>query len=235
MDKYIASSREEQEYLESYNPKAFDPISVTVDAVILGISKSKSDNYRKSAESKLKILLVKRTEYPYKGFYGLPGGFVLQDETMEDSLRRTLKNKTGLSEVYSEQLYTFGDVNRDPRMRVISCAYISLLDSEKAEVKDAEWFDVEDINNIPIAFDHINIINEALNRLRSKINYSDIVYHMMPDEFTIGELQRVYELILGEPLLAAQFRRTIADKIEDTGKMTENLGHRPSRIYRYKR
>ena len=235
MGKYIPCCKEEQDFLREYNPNQFSTIAVTVDAVILGIEKDNTDNYRKLDEQSIKILLVRREEYPYKDCYSLPGGFVLDGETLEDSLQRTLKKKTGLTNVYSEQLYTFGEVDRDPRMRVISCAYISLLDTKKANIKDAMWMDLEHIKDIPMAFDHGNIIGEAIKRLRGKINYTDIVFHMMPEEFTISELQQVYEKILGEKLLAPAFRRTISDKLEDTGKMTGNAGHRPSRLFRYKR
>lgn len=235
MGKYIPCCKEEQDFLREYNPNQFSTIAVTVDAVILGIEKDNTDNYRKLDEQSIKVLLVKREEYPYKDCYSLPGGFVLDEETLEDSLRRTLKKKTGLTNVYSEQLYTFGEVDRDPRMRVISCAYISLLDTKKANIRDAMWMDLEHIKDIPMAFDHGNIIGEAIKRLRGKINYTDIVFHMMPEEFTISELQQVYEKILGEKLLAPAFRRTISDKLEDTGKMTQNAGHRPSRLFRYKR
>ena len=235
MGKFEPCCKEEQDFLREYNPKQFSPIAVTVDAVILGIEKDNTDNYRKLDEQSIKVLLVKREEYPYKDCYSLPGGFVLDGETLEDSLRRTLKKKIGLTNVYSEQLYTFGEVDRDPRMRVISCAYISLLDTKKANIKDAMWMDLEHIKDIPMAFDHGNIIGEAIKRLRGKINYTDIVFHMMPEEFTISELQQVYEKILGEKLLAPAFRRMISDKLEDTGKMTGNAGHRPSRLFRYKR
>lgn len=235
MGKYKPCCKEEREFLSAYNPDQFPPIAVTVDAVIFGIEKDSSDNYRKLDEQSVKVLLVRRNDYPYKGCYSLPGGFVLKGETLEASLQRTLKNKTGLTDVYSEQLYTFGDVDRDPRMRVISCAYISLLNIQKAKIKDAAWVDIDTIKDIPMAFDHINIIEEALRRLRGKINYTDIVFHMMPEEFTISELQQVYEKLLGEKLLAPAFRRTISDKLEDTGKMTGNAGHRPSRLFRYKK
>ena len=235
MGKYKPCCKEEQDFLCEYNPNQFSPIAVTVDAVILGIEKDNTDNYRKLDEQSIKVLLVKRDEYPYKDCYSLPGGFVLDGETLEDSLRRTLKNKTGLTNVYSEQLYTFGEVDRDPRMRVISCAYVSLLDTKKAKIRDAKWIDLEHIKDIPMAFDHGNIVGEAIKRLRGKINYTDIVFNMMPEEFTISELQQVYEKILGEKLLAPAFRRTISDKLEDTGKMAGNAGHRPSRLFRYKR
>lgn len=229
--KYQAKSKEEQQFLDNYNPSEYAHIAVTVDAVVFGVMKNMSDNYRKLDNQSLKILLVKREEYPYKDCYALPGGFVPLEETLEDTLERTLEAKTGLKNIYSEQLYTFGRINRDPRMRIISCAYISLIDAGKAKIYGAEWFDIEEINEIPLAFDHNFIIEEAIKRMRGKINYTDIVFNMMPTEFTISQLQEVYEIILGEKLLAAAFRRTIADKIVETGKMTRNAGHRPSRIF----
>lgn len=162
MSAYVPVNQEEKEFLESYDPKQFTPISVTVDAVIFGVSKLANENYRKLDKQSLKILLVKREEYPFKDCYALPGGFVLENETLTDSLNRTLFKKTGLKDVYSEQLYTFGDVDRDPRMRIISCAYISLLDTQKAKIKDAEWVDINEIDDLNMAFDHRLIINEAL-------------------------------------------------------------------------
>lgn len=235
MSKYVPSCKEEVEFLKNYNPKDFPPLAVTVDAVVLGVFKNASDNYRKSGTPQLMVLLVKRNDFPYKGKYALPGGFVHEDETMEETLGRTLKTKTGLTDVFNEQLYTISDVDRDPRMRVISCAYFSLLDIDEAEITDAEWFPVSEAINMDLAFDHATIIKDALERIRGKINYTDIVFNMMPKEFTINDLQQVYEIVLDKKLLGAAFRRTISDSIEDTGKMTSNEGHRPARIFRYKK
>lgn len=225
----------EKEFLSHYHPEKYACISITVDAIVFGVMKDTTDNYRKLDKQSLKILLVKRENYPYKDCYSLPGGFVGEKETFEDTLQRVLTDKTGLSDIYSEQLYTFGSVERDPRMRIVSCAYISLVDIKQAKIEGAEWFDIEDIRGMELAFDHRMIIEEALKRLRGKINYTDIVFHMMPQEFTISELQEVYEIILGKKLLQAAFRRTISEKLENTGKMTSNAGHRPSRIFRYKK
>ena len=225
----------EKEFLSRYHPEKYAPISITVDAIVVGVAKDTADNYRKLDRQSLKILLVKRERYPYKDCYSLPGGFVGEKETFEDTLKRVLLEKTGLSDIYSEQLYTFGGVERDPRMRIVSCAYISLVDISRTSIAGAGWFSIEEIRNMELAFDHNQIIEEALRRLNGKINYTDIVFHMMPPEFTISELQEVYELILGKKLFPAAFRRTIADKLEDTGKMTSNAGHRPSKIFRYKK
>lgn len=224
----------ENAFLNQYHPEKYASISITVDAIVVGVAKDTADNYRKLDKQSLKILLIKREDYPYKDYYSLPGGFVGERETFEDTLKRVLLGKTGLSDIYSEQLYTFDSVNRDPRMRIVSCAYISLIDIHQANITGAEWFSFEDACRMTLAFDHNLIIEEALRRLRGKINYTDIVFHMMPPEFTISELQEVYELILGRKLLAAAFRRTISEKLEDTGKLTANAGHRPSRIFRYK-
>lgn len=228
---YKPINEKEREFLEAYDANKYPSMAVTVDSVIFGITKEEPDDYRKLAKQSLKVLLIKRNEYPYMDFYSLPGGFVGKNETMEDTLKRTLVNKTGLDDIYSEQLYTFSDIDRDPRMRVISCAYISLVDIDKITIFDGEWFDVENISKLDLAFDHNKIINDALYRIRGKINYTDIVFHLMPKEFTLTQLQEVYEIILGKKLLAAAFRRTINDKVLDTGKMTDNVGHRPSRIF----
>lgn len=230
-----AAGEGEKEFLDHYHPEKYASISITVDAIVFGVMKNTTDNYRKLDRQSLKILLVKRQHYPYKDCYSLPGGFVGEKETFEDTLGRVLINKTGLADIYSEQLYTFGSVERDPRMRIVSCAYISLVDINQTQTEGAEWFDIDEIRKMELAFDHNMIIEEALKRIRGKINYTDIVFHMMPKEFTISELQEVYEIILGKKLLAAAFRRTTADKLEDTGKMTSNAGHRPSRIYRHKK
>ncbi|HEX3078488.1 MAG TPA: NUDIX domain-containing protein [Lachnospiraceae bacterium] len=223
----------EQLFLDNYDPKAFAPMAVTVDVVVFGIKKRTSGNYRKLDIQDLNILLIKRDDYPYKDYYSLPGGFVKQDETIDQAATRVLKGKTGLNNIYCEQLYTFGDVDRDPRMRIISCAYIALIDANTAKINDAEWFSIDEIPSLQLAFDHNNITCEALKRLRGKINYTDIVFHMMPKRFTISELQEVYEIILGEKLIPAAFRRFISDKIQETDELTKNAGHRPSRIYEY--
>lgn len=122
---------DEQEFLDKYDPSDYPSIAVAVDIVVFGISKSTPKSYRRLGKQSLNIMLVKRKEYPFKDKLALPGGFVLPEETIDDTAKRVLKTKTELNEIYCEQLYTFGDINRDPRMRVISCAYIALVDTEK--------------------------------------------------------------------------------------------------------
>lgn len=224
---------EEQKFLDEYDPSDYPPIAVAVDTVVFGISKSEPDNYRKLGRQSLNILLIKRSEHPFKNKLSLPGGFIRPNETIDETAKRVLRSKTGLEEIYCEQLYTFGDIDRDPRMRVISCAYIALVDTEKTRINGAEWVSPDKITKTNTAFDHAVIITEALKRLRGKINYTDIVFHMMPEKFTISQLQEIYETVLEKKLLPAAFRRVIADKITPTEEFTQNAGHRPSQLYKW--
>ena len=238
----------EQEFLKDYNVKDYKQLSVTTDILLISVSEENNNNYRKNTEKKMSILLVKRHDFPYKDMWCLPGGFLnVESETLEDCAKRILKDETNLSNIYLEQLYTFDDIKRDPRCRVISSSYMALIDKNRLTDKinkDASWFDItlyNDTNNIitivldngintikfsiqkklkeqtsdkyeykikdnkDIAFDHPLVIIEGLTRLRNKINYTDIVFNMMPKYFTLGELQQVYEVILGKKLLDPAF------------------------------
>ncbi len=268
--------KSEAEFLKDYNPDDFKKLSVTTDILVLSVSSNDNLNYRKNSDKKMSVLLVKRDNYPFKDKWCLPGGFVGYDEELDEAPKRILKSETNLDNIYLEQLYTYGSVNRDPRMRVISTSYMSLIDKNMLTEhinKNASWFDVtlvEEKNNIvtivldnnietisfkikktlkekttdrysfecienkSIAFDHTLVILAGLERLKSKINYTDIVFNMMPKYFTLGELQKVYEVILGKKLLDPAFRRIIKDKVKKTDKMKTGEGHRPSVLFEYK-
>ena len=264
----------EEEFLKSYNPNDYDRISVTADVLVLSISSGEKENYRKLNNKHFSILLVKRTEYPFKDRWCLPGGFIHIDETIGDAAKRILKNETNLSDIYIEQLYTFSGVDRDPRMRVISTSYISLIDKSLLNIKlneNASWFDmnytetkekfdfflttgVENIEfevkktlkdkttdrysftttkNDKLAFDHPLVIASGISRIKNKLSYTDIVFNMMPEYFTLGELQQVYELILGKKLLDPAFRRIISGKVKKTDLVKKGEGHRPSALFKY--
>lgn len=267
----------EKEFLEHYNPDDFEKLSITTDILILSVSSEESNNYRKTDKKKMSILLVKRNNYPFKDKWCLPGGFVNIDEDLDDAPKRILKRETNLDNIYLEQLYTFGSVNRDPRMRIVSTSYMALIDKNRLNEninEKSSWFDInlyEEKNNIvdiiltngyetikfkikkvlrekttdrysfqiidnqSLAFDHPLVILSGLERLKNKIEYTDIVFNMMPDLFTLGELQQVYEVILGKKLLDPAFRRIIAKKTEKTNKMKTGEGHRPSVLFRYKK
>ena len=266
----------EEEFLKDYNSDDFEKLSMTTDILIVSVSSEEVDNYRKTDKKKMSILLVKRDNYPYKDKWCLPGGFIGIDEDLDQAPIRILKNETNVENVYLEQLYTFGSVKRDPRMRVVSTSYIALIDKNRLTnnlSSNASWFDItfyEEENNIvdivldngnttisfkikkvlreqttdrysfkilennSLAFDHPLVILSGIERLKNKIEYTDIVFNMMPEYFTLGELQQVYEVILGKKLLDPAFRRIIASKVEKTKKMKTGGGHRPSYLFRYK-
>ena len=268
--------KSEEDFLKNYDPSLYDKLSMTSDILIVSVSSKDSNNYRKTDKKMMSVLLIKRSDYPYKGKWCLPGGFLNPNsETLEECARRVLKSETNLSDIYLEQLYTFDRVDRDPRMRIISTAFVALIDKNKLteEVENASWFNIikyEEKNNSvnlvlsndeevieftvnkklrekttdrydfiskenkSIAFDHDLVILSGIERIRNKANYTDIVFNMMPEYFTLGELQKVYEIILGKKLIECPFRRIIANKVEKTNKMKTGGGHRPSYLYKYR-
>lgn len=281
----------EREFLEQYDVSMFDRPSVTVDMLIFTVVDEPSDNYRRLPEKTLKLLMIKRGGHPFLGQWALPGGFVASNESLDEAAQRELSSETNINNVYLEQLYTWGAVERDPRTRVISCSYMALVDAAAFEVKagddadEAVWFDmhyiVEDEKKMEngqetvfekivllrltngedalearisiretyigsavtvertvlaaqgFAFDHAKIIQYAMERLRSKTEYTDIAFNLMPDLFTLSELQQVYEIILGKQLLAPAFRRKIVPMVTETTEFTRDAGHRPAKLFRF--
>ena len=267
----------EEEFLKDYDSSQFEKLSMTADILIVSVSSKDTDNYRKTDKKCMSILLVKREDYPFKGKWCLPGGFLdPSKETLEECAKRVLKKETNLSNVYLEQLYTFDALDRDPRMRIVSTSFVALVDKNKLtdKVEHASWFDItlleeknhvvdivldngeerisftikkelrekttdrydfKTVKNKDLAFDHDRVILAGLERIKNKINYTDIVFNMMPEYFTLGELQQVYEVILNKKLLDPAFRRIIANKVEKTERMKTGGGHRPSYLFRYKK
>ena len=172
----------------------------------------------------------------------LPGVFVGINETLDEAAARGAREEAGLADIYFEQLYTWGDIDRDPRMRIISVSYLSLTPAEKltlsagSRTSSAELYDVEELlsSDEELAFDHRRIIEYGRERIRNKTEYSRIAFEFLPKEFTLPQLQRVYEILLGKPLYKANFRRRVAPLIDETERMTSGDAHRPSRIYREK-
>ena len=276
-DVIMKEYNSEEEFLKDYDSSKFEKLSMTTDIVILSVSSKDSSNYRKTDKKMMSVLLVKRDTFPYKGKWCLPGGFLNpKEETLEECARRILKRETNLSNIYLEQLYTFDRIDRDPRMRIVSTAYVALIDKNRLtdQVENASWFDIielEEKNNVvkitmtngeeiidfsikkilrekttdrydfkteeneKLAFDHDLVILSGIERIRNKVNDTDIVFNMMPEYFTLGELQQVYEVILNKKLLDPAFRRIIAKKTVKTTKMKTGEGHRPSYLFKYKR
>ena len=220
---------------------------VCTDAVIFTINTEEPDSYRKLPVTSLRILLYKRTAEPQTNKWCLPGGFLNIDEMPEDNICRKISEKSHIDRCWLEQLYTFCDLNRDPRARVLSIAYLGLVDeveSKRFESKSM-WFTVQIntaqpttfrnddliLSESDFGFDHYNIIQMALERLRSKILYSNIIFNLLPEEFTLTQLQNVYETILGKKDQAANFRRKVIDMVQETDRHTSDKGHRPAKLY----
>ncbi len=218
--------------LTDYDPSQYKKMSVAVDLLVFTIE-----------EDRLKLLMIEREEEPFAGKLALPGVFVGIDETLDAAAKRGIREETGLKDIYFEQLYTFGDVKRDPRMRIISVSYMALVPLEKLSfkagkrTKDAYLVDVEELlaSDRTVAFDHKKIISYARWRLANKVEYTLIAFHLVPEGFTLPNLQKVYEILLGKPLYKANFRKKISEFIEETEFQTSGDAHRPSRIYRLKK
>jgi 8-oxo-dGTP diphosphatase len=189
--------------------------------------------------SNLSVLLIERAAAPFLGMWALPGGFVEIGEDLETAAERELKEETGLQGAYLEQLYTYGNPVRDPRGRVISVAHFALIPSNEpiqasggSDAAKACWYALDQLP--PLAFDHDEIIAYALRRLRYKLEYTAVGFQLLPETFTLTQLQQTYEIILGEALDKRNFRRRILDAgvIEATPHKRSD-GGRPARLYRY--
>lgn len=211
-----------------YTPPHHERPSVAVDVVVFTLR-----------EEALQVLLIRRGHPPFQGMWAIPGGFVKIDESLEAAACRELREETGVGDVYVEQLYTFGDPDRDPRMRVISVAYFAVIPAGEVRLQAgddaaaAEWFPMHDLP--PLAFDHAEIVDCAVTRLRNKLEYTNVGFHLLAEEFTLTELQTAYQIVLGEELDKRNFRRRIlqADILEETGSYRAGEG-RPARLYRYR-
>ena len=216
------------------NSKKFDinkteKPAVTVDVLIFSIQ-----------DNDLQVLLIKRGIPPFKDMWAIPGGFVRTEESLESAAMRELLEETGVKNVYLEQLYTFGDPFRDPRTRVITVAYFALIPAESTKLQastdasDAQWYSVKELP--ALAFDHKEIVKAGIERLRSKIGYSNIVYGLLPNEFRLSELQKVYEVILNQKVDKRNFRKKMLSLqlLESTGKREIDGAHRPAMLYRFK-
>lgn len=188
----------------------------------------------------LKVLLVQRKTEPFQGGWSLPGGFVHLHEDLEQAALNKLKAKTNADHVYLEQLYTFGELGRDPRAHVITVAYYALVSSERFTLKPSEavsevaW---HSIYNLPdLAFDHGRILAYALERLRNKLSYTTVGFQLLPEKFTLPELCRMYEIILDRKIDKRNFRKKIAflDILEDTQESTQEFSKKPAKLYRFK-
>lgn len=202
--------------------------SVTVDCVVFGFD-----------EGDLKVLLVQRELEPFRGKWALPGGFVREDESLEAAARRELLEETGIEKLYLEQLFTFGEVDRDPRGRVITVAYYALVKLADHRVRaatdasSAAWFSVSDVPKL--AFDHEEILETALTRLKGKVRYQPIGFELLPTKFALSELQHLYEVILEKDLDKRNFRKKIlgTELLVELDEIQQDVAHRAARLYKF--
>jgi len=286
-------SEEEKKYLEQYDISGYERPSVATDMAIFSVMEAaEAENFRKLPKKSLKLLLVCREAYPYKGSWALPGGFCRPGEDVYETARRELLEETSLQNAYLSLFGSFGEADRDPRGWVISNAFLALIDAEKyqlnagTDAKEAAWFTIEVespevkkevkenfarmeteyslclrqeesgvlltakvtecktfcdyhesvsytiTENNGLAFDHAKIVLRAWMYLRETLEHDPrIAFDLMPELFTLNRLQNAMELISGQELLTANFRRKIADYVVETDKVTEGKGHRPAKLF----
>lgn len=214
----------------------FEKPSLTTDIVLLRVADKVSENKRKNSEKELQVLLIKRKDEPCKDCYSLPGGFVNIDEPIYVNVRRKLYEKTEVSgDFYIEQLYTWGELDRDSRGRVISVSYLGLCNNETYTEKfiTNEWLNVYEVlegKYGDLAFDHKKIIEYALERIKGKIEYTDIAFNLLPEKFTMAECKAVYELILNKNLL--NFQRSMSEYVVPLEEMQTGKQFRPARLFK---
>lgn len=263
----------EKEFIEGYDITEYERPSVAADMAVFAVRDVVSDNPKKSTRKKLTLMLIKRGEHPYMDKWALPGGFLRMNETIEECAARELTEETGLKEPYLRQFRTYSGVDRDPRGRIISCAYISLISvsndvvSASSDASDAAWFDVEisetdagfnavllsddkvllsievtEKNDMAVpekvegelAFDHVRIITDALYYIRSGMDTSEFVFMLLPEKFSIPQMQAVYALIKGRTVSKEVVHRLYDKKMEKTMDSDENGQHKRAVLYRKK-
>ena len=241
------TSASEAEFLAAYDASMFPHPSVAVDVALITV-----------ADQRLQVLLLRRTEHPSLGKWSLPGGFVHMAEPLEAAAERLLEQKTGVSGVFVEQLYTFGAPDRDPRTRVISVSYYALVDADsltsamrsdpdlRLATLQVPWqgetggrVNALHANGkkLPLAFDHADILGLAVQRLRGKLDYAPIGFELLPKRFTLRQLQTIHESILDRKLNKDSFRRRMlaSGLIASTGRRETGVDHRPAELYRFRR
>lgn len=202
--------------------------ALTVDIVVFALD-----------EEDLQVMLIQRGVAPFAGEWALPGGFVRVEETLDAAAARELREETGLADIFLEQLYTFGDIRRDPRERVVTVAYYALVNltghsvQASTDARRAAWFSIHDVPRL--AFDHKRILEAALMRLRGKVRYQPIGFELLPEKFTLRQLQHLYEVVLNRPLDKRNFRKKVLSMgiIKETNEIETDVAHRAARLFRF--
>ena len=264
---------EEKEFLASYNVDNYFRPSITSDVVAFSIGSYDAGNYRKEGDTILQLLMIKRGAYPFKDYWALPGGFLREEESVEECAWREIVEETGINPISMKNIGVFSSCDRDPRGRIISNAFTSIILDESKDVtsgydaSEADWFDIsfqkkeglyylnlskncielsavlklirnefgihrfEIMESKGIGFDHAAIIGTALTSLQKDIEDFDVLFDFMPEKFTLLKLQKVLEVVTGKKLQPANFRRKIADYVEETEEYETGAGHRPAKLF----
>jgi len=242
-----AATDDELAFLADYDASRYPRPSVAVDVVLLTVR-----------DGGVSALLGRREDHPHRGRWALPGGFLRIDESLDAAAHRVLRSKARLRDAFTEQLYSFGSPNRDPRTRVISVAYYALVEPAALDRAvaaragaglilarlDVPWPGETggpvaaldpDGTPLPLAFDHADILGMAVKRIRGKLDYAPIGFELLPRAFSLRDLRLVHEAILGRPLNKDSFRRRILDRglVVPTGERAAGVGHRPPELYRF--
>jgi 8-oxo-dGTP diphosphatase len=202
-------------------------VSIAVDIVVFTV-----------VDSQLQVLLTKRPIEPFSGCWSLPGGFVAEDESADDAAERALADKTGVENVFLEQLYTFSAPDRDPRSRVVSVAYYALVSQDKLHdgegTREPRWFPLAGAEHLDLAFDHKAILETAIERIRGKIDYAPIGFQLLPKRFTLTDIQTVYEAVLGQSIDKRNFRTKLlrSGLVREVNEFRKGP-HRPARLYEF--
>ncbi|MDE6945975.1 MAG: nicotinate (nicotinamide) nucleotide adenylyltransferase [Anaeroplasmataceae bacterium] len=264
----------DEEFMKQYSNDDYEKMSVTTDITLFSVSDIEKNEYRKNNQKSFSILLVKRNTPPFMDKWCLPGGFLSLDEKLLDCAKRVLYTETNLDHIYLDQIHTFSDIDRDIRGRVLSVAYLGLVDKTlilSALKENSSFYDIsfkeehdlvelefkneetafkckvkrmkdvygivsyEEEENHFLAFDNLKVIMRAIDYLKDNLEQKDFVFHMLPERFTLKELQLVYETILDKKLIDSVFRRSIQKLVVKTQEVKNDGGHRPSRLYKYKK
>ena len=206
-------------------------IKVAVDAIVFGYSK----------QDGVSVLLIQRKYEPYKNSWAIPGGFVLEDESLEEAVKRELAEETGITVNYLEQLYTFGEPKRDPRQRIIAVAYFGLVKASQyqelkasTDAENAKWFSIKKLP--ALAFDHKQILQVAIERLRAKVRYQPVGFELLDKKFPFSDLEKLYTALLDKEINRRNFSKKILsfDFLEETGELSKSEGKgRPSKMYQF--
>lgn len=224
----IKSSQAQHQNVIHTGLSQYETPLVTVDIVVFTIQ-----------NNQLKVLLIQRKQAPFEHMWAIPGGFIHTGETLEEAASRRLREETNLVNIYLEQLYSFADPARDPRARVITVSYYALISAEKlrlearANAEDVRWFSISELPEL--AFDHQEIVLFALSRLKERLETSSVSFQLLPEKFTLTELQRVYELVLDKTLDKRNFRKKILSSgiLVDIGETKMEGYHRPAQLYSF--